>query len=366
MQVNSTADKSSAGVPVAAEDRTNVTPGHLAWVDRARGIGIILVVFGHVADGVYRAQIPFPPRTFRLLYDTIYSFHMPLFFLLAGLFFYRSWARRGSLALIRSKIDTILYPYVLWSLLQGSIEVAASGYTNHHTSLASVLSLLWNPRQQFWFLYILFVEFLLGCLVCALLPRRWRFFVMVLAAAAFVFRSYGPHVGPLYYLAAESVFFFLGLTLREQLQSSSSPAAATIALSAAAFLGAQIASALYRGELRPPLQGLLELAVALVSIAFVITVSRLPAGAVGRGLGLLGRQSLAIYLMHTIFASGTRIVLLKLLGVSRLDVHLVAGTTLGLAMPLLCAVLVQRFHIEGIFSLPSRWRKSPVTQPSLS
>jgi fucose 4-O-acetylase-like acetyltransferase len=334
-----------------------VTQEHLDWVDRARGVGIILVVFGHVSDGVYRAGIAFPPATFRLLYDAIYSFHMPLFFLLAGLFFLPSWTQRGTALLVRSKLDTILYPYILWSLVQGSIEVAASQYTNHRTSLESVLSLLWSPRQQFWFLYVLFIEFLLGCLVCALLPRRWHFAVVILAAAAFVFRSSGPHAGPPYYLAAESVFFFSGLTLGERLRGPDPPAAATLTLTAVGFLAAQAAYALYRSGLPPPLQGLMELAVALVSIAFVIALSKaLPTVPLTRWLALLGQQSLAIYLLHTIFASGTRIVLLKFMGLSRLDVHLIAGLTLGLLIPLLCAKLVDRFHIEGVFSMPAKWR----------
>lgn len=338
--------------------RTNVTQEHLDWVDRARGVGIILVVFGHVADGVYRAGIAFPPATFRLLYDTIYSFHMPLFFLLAGLFFLPSWTRRGTALLIRSKLDTILYPYILWSLVQGSIEVAASQYTNHHTSMISVLSLLWNPRQQFWFLYVLFIEFMLGCLVCALLPRRWHFVVVILAATAFVLRSSGPHVGPPYYLAAESVFFFCGLLLGERLQSPSPkpPATVTLMLTAAGFVLAQIAAALYRSGLPSPLQGLMDLAVALISIAFVITFSKVPMGALTRGLALLGQQSLAIYLLHTIFASSARIVLMKFMGIYRLDAHLIVGLAAGLLIPLLCARLVQRFHIEGVFSMPAKWR----------
>ena len=46
--------------------------GRLEWIDVARGIGIIAVVIGHVwTRGAVR--------------DAVYSFHMPLFFLLSGL-----------------------------------------------------------------------------------------------------------------------------------------------------------------------------------------------------------------------------------------------------------------------------------------
>ena len=46
--------------------------GRLEWIDVARGIGIIAVVAGHVWTG----------GAFR---NALYSFHMPLFFLLSGL-----------------------------------------------------------------------------------------------------------------------------------------------------------------------------------------------------------------------------------------------------------------------------------------
>lgn len=55
------------------------------WVDRAKAYGIFLVVLGHVLEGIYlhtKSPHVFP------LYKAIYSFHMPLFFVLSG-FVYR-------------------------------------------------------------------------------------------------------------------------------------------------------------------------------------------------------------------------------------------------------------------------------------
>lgn len=46
----------------------------LDWVDAAKGIGILLVVMAHVPI----------PDSFK---QFIYSFHMPLFFLLSGMMF---------------------------------------------------------------------------------------------------------------------------------------------------------------------------------------------------------------------------------------------------------------------------------------
>ena len=58
------------------------------WVDYAKAIGIILVVYGHVARGVFNAGLPMDEARFVLVDSIIYSFHMPLFFFLSGLFFF--------------------------------------------------------------------------------------------------------------------------------------------------------------------------------------------------------------------------------------------------------------------------------------
>ena len=55
-------------------ERTGMEKKRLEYIDIARGIGIVLVVLGHCLS-----QLDGSLRTF------IYSFHMPLFFTLAGM-----------------------------------------------------------------------------------------------------------------------------------------------------------------------------------------------------------------------------------------------------------------------------------------
>lgn len=47
----------------------------IKWVDRAKGIGIVLVVIGHILGDQH---------VLSLLYQLIYAFHMPLFFVISG------------------------------------------------------------------------------------------------------------------------------------------------------------------------------------------------------------------------------------------------------------------------------------------
>ena len=72
--------------------------------------------------------------------------------------------RVGAKNLVLNKIDTIFYPFIIWSVIQGSIEVGLSNYTNGNVTVVEVFSMLWEPRAQFWFLYALFIIFIVTSL----------------------------------------------------------------------------------------------------------------------------------------------------------------------------------------------------------
>lgn len=109
----------------------------LDWIDLSKGLGIVLVVYGHVARGMATAGLSFDH--FTEIDRVIYSFHMPLFFMLSGFFFLKS-ARKGSKKYALSKVSTILYPYLLWSLIQICIQYLASSYTNGTVSFEEVVT----------------------------------------------------------------------------------------------------------------------------------------------------------------------------------------------------------------------------------
>lgn len=65
----------------------------LSWLDVLKGIGIILVVIGHVYSN-------------RTVFNWLYSFHMPLFFLAAGW----GYKEKSVLTDIKRRIQTIVVP----------------------------------------------------------------------------------------------------------------------------------------------------------------------------------------------------------------------------------------------------------------
>ena len=68
-------------------------------------------------------------------------------------------------------------------------------------------------------------------------------------------------------------------------------------------------------------------------------------------VALIGRRSLEIFLAHIVVSSGTRI-LLQQAGVDDPWVHIVAGTTLGVVVPIAAAVVAERLQWSWVFGLP--------------
>lgn len=74
----------------------------LEWVDIAKGIAIIMMVVGH-------STIPDFANRF------IYSFHMPLFFIMSG--YTSNFAKHGVGDYLRKKTSSLLVPFIIYSII---------------------------------------------------------------------------------------------------------------------------------------------------------------------------------------------------------------------------------------------------------
>lgn len=82
-----------------------MTTKRITYIDMAKGIGILLVVFGH-------SSFPSPAVN-----QWISSFHMPLFFLLSGMLLSHTGAHEKPLGTtLKKKARTILIPYLFFSI----------------------------------------------------------------------------------------------------------------------------------------------------------------------------------------------------------------------------------------------------------
>lgn len=330
------------------------SPRRVEWVDYARGIGIFSVVALHILNGLISANIIDQAVWVDLGHAwESYSFNMPIFFFLSGLFVAQS-VKKPARLFIGSRLRTVVYPYFLWSIVSiVLIGLVGSGSDESITlSLATFARLFYDPVLQYWFLYALFFMLMLSLVIAKLgFSLAW---LMPVALLLFVWDF------PQEQLIAQRLFLYFAVgvvfsqQIRDLLDRMTSPA---LLLAAALGLGAWL-YALSQGAgftaavISPDLMAYLVQAAGFSAvISLCVVLDR------WHSLGLFkywGEKSLEIYLVHVIVGAGVRQALV-MLGVEDSLLHFGLGLSLAMVVPLVFAHVMQhRLGIDYLFHWPAQ------------
>lgn len=311
----------------------------ILWQDTAKGLGIILVVFGHMERGLASAGILDAKHWFATDF-ALYTFHMPLFMVLAGINVPQS-LKKGHGPFVRNKLLTILYPYVVWSLIQGSIMTLLSGLTNTGKSWNELLEIGWQPISPFWFLYALF----LFMLAVAFLPRPVFLAIAVVGLIAGEWFGRDSFVHQLLHFPA---FFLAGVYLGERMGARDIRLSVAQAAICLVLAGGAIALGLSFGLHN--YNSVFMLPAAIGGIGLVLWIAQQVESQAW--LASIGRLSLAIYVMHVLTGAGLRIALSKVLHVPPIaPVYLIACVIAGVVLPLLAYAIMLRLSLAPFFGL---------------
>ncbi len=132
-------------------DNKNTNIVRLEYVDWAKAVMIILVIIGHICQNFFSKSKD------ENLFAFIYSFHMPLFFLLSGFVMGITQKRLQSQSFITwiwKKIYTLLIPFFIWGLF---VYRFIDPVSFNPLSIDAFLQLLERPDCNApWFLISLF------------------------------------------------------------------------------------------------------------------------------------------------------------------------------------------------------------------
>jgi fucose 4-O-acetylase-like acetyltransferase len=324
--------------PITSGIRSNL-------VDIVKGIAILLVVYGHTAQGmVHRGWWPGPGASYSRTF--IYSFHMPAFFFVAGLFVLGSIAKRGNKRFAVDKLKTILYPYVLFAIIGAAIEPLIgrfkSGTKPFHWD---VFLLNLADGEASWFLFVLFV-----CLMLALIVARGPAWLCFLAATlvgmTLSFRS--PIIND---VLREFCFLAAGMwvgTRVYRLERMCKGVAATGFVVLAMF---QAAAVYLYGSL--VLGRWMYIIFGLTGTAGLFLLARLlDKHRFGDGLAWVGRASLAVFLLSGFPQGATREVLLRVFHTREFRLQLLLPTLFATLLPAIVWYQQDRWRVSWLFQGP--------------
>jgi len=337
-----------------------------AWVDYAKGIAIILVVYRHLLIGIERSGLKVHP----LLMDVnmiVYTFRMPLFFVLAGFFIGRSIEKRNLMNYFRLKFNTVLYPYLVWTVIQITVQILFKDYINANRSYIDFLYIIIKPRalDQFWYLYALFNISILFVLFQTIgIANKWIFVVIGLLLQLSFTKLKGLPV------INDICFYFLFMAIGNLFASQvrdykiekylKSTIIIIIILPIFVFmqwywlnfnsdwLDSSILKILLNPYENPFLFSLIALTGTILALSISIQLAHKKMLSIVRSIGY---YSLYIFLMHAMIGAAARILLLNILKIYNVFILLAVESIIAIGLSILVYKLLTRFHLGFLFSL---------------
>ena len=138
------------------KNKDNTINKRLDYVDYAKGIGILLVVLGHTKMVVDESD-----TTAYFFIKLIYTFHMPLFFVITGLLL-GIRGRKLEKAKQKAKLNIgklfvrLMIPYYIWSVIYMIVEYLQNGNENGKIQDMIRATIITNGNAPLWFLAALF------------------------------------------------------------------------------------------------------------------------------------------------------------------------------------------------------------------
>jgi len=186
----------------------------IEYIDLAKGICIILVIFNHIHKTF---DAPY------MLADCFKMFRMPLYFFLSGLFFKKY---EGLVGFIKRKINKLLIPFFFFfitSLLFVNIISILSGGKFKLQLLYSFIYPEFFPNFPIWFLLCLFELNLLFYLIYLISQKFGNYNVLVMTILSVFIGLVGYYLGHIklnLYMFADSAmsalpFFYTGYITRK-------------------------------------------------------------------------------------------------------------------------------------------------------
>lgn len=329
----------------------------LEWIDISKAIGILLVVIAHTFRGITASGIH-GNKYLEIIDSVIYTFHMPLFFFISGLFFLGSVSKRTNDEFITNKVETIVYPYILWGLIQGLMiaYLASKGMANQDIKFVEVFQ-LWKPLGQFWFLHNLFFILIFTLVIYRLNFFKYKLFLLGIASILYLNPEFANHFFLTSILSKNWIFFLVGVFSKDIIKFLEALNTKYFLLLFSLVLLVQLYFHIALNQ-NYESKGIWTLFLAITSVLLVVKVSLLLQNRRLAGLLQLGQQSMAIYILHVFFASGCRIFLHKVLNVNYLWLDLIICSAIGIYIPLLIGVYVEKNNIKGVFSIDLQKRRS--------
>ncbi len=341
-----------------------------SWIDYDKGISIILVAYGHCLTILGNAGVDFSKASsFTYIGMFLYGFRMPLFFIISGVFLAGSLGRKGLGGYIYGRTNNILYPLIIWGLLEITMQLASTWHKQHTLDPLLYLDLVIHPRKigtgHLWYLNALFT---IG-VIYAILKVKLKMGPipqLVLGVGLYSISAY-LHVhdiegGMLTDLCAFYIWFSLGVAISSiVLDEKNVKRFASLKIFFPLFIifvciqyyctSLNMHEGLGHDDFVEHKKPFLFLAEALIGCILSVNISfQLQKHRILRFLRVVGFHSLFIYCMQILFMLAVSAIMLKVLKISNIPLLVAVIWFSGVFPPMVMYNLSLRYNLWRLFT----------------
>lgn len=333
-----------------------------SWIDYTRGFIIIYVVYRHALTGMISAGVDIKNAIY-----LVQESSMPIFFIVSGIFIHSSAMKRGLDTFVRFKFESLMYPYFLWGAIHLTLQIIFSQYSNSDKDIGYYAFLFTFPRaiDQFWYLYTLFAAMVI---FATLNFRLLKFSAPMNVAVALAMYLASYFITTDDFSLHDILFYYLFLVFGFLMAETLLPVDSTffrgkwLVYFLPVFVVLQIVWQIYYPDATQLHQldfggFLIFVPITIIGSLMLFFISnKLDEWGLLKSLRYIGSHSLYIYIMHLMFTSIIRVILLKVypeIPPLLMLVLIIAG---GVFIPIICYRIFVRFNISGLFEPPQRVR----------
>lgn len=323
------------------------------WVDTVKVFACILVVLGHFFQSMVKSDILPYTNYYSLFNQTIYYFHVPLFFICSGYLFQKFTSVRAfgewKNNFLRKFISLVI-PYLVFSIATYIMKTVFSDSVNKEGG-GFIDTLLLNPTSPYWYLYALIFVFLISITVSRK-AEAWGLLVVALIMKVISFIP-GHSIYAIKTLLENEIWFAFGILIcyfdipvrlkRIKVFWGVLASVLFVAVSVGVYIYAD-----WSNELAF-IMGIFG-CVSVLLVAFKTEKSDF----LNKIISLLSKYTFPVFLMHTIFAAGFRSVLLKI-GISNSVIHIALGLIISFVGPVIVAVVFRKLKYPEFLLYPNKF-----------
>ena len=143
-----------------------------SWIDIVKGLAIIFVVIGHVVTSYHNSGLLKEAKAFNFVCDFLYTFHMPLFFMISGYLAAKSQRDEPLGRAVARRCIVYGIPYVAFSIVAFGLKVVAAAVVNSKLEFVDLLLIPIYPISSLWFIYALLIISVLQLILKQLFDRK--------------------------------------------------------------------------------------------------------------------------------------------------------------------------------------------------